>query len=199
MFPPLERYLREAFDVAPAGEVHCLGHYRHQPTNFRNILHKAILKAGVEPWPRCFHNMRASLQTELQQHFPEHVVCKWLGNSAGIARRHYLQVTEEHFKQAVVQGAVLQGSEGYGNQLQAVTSPMMEPQENAGFQAFSSIAQSTYNEQCFGDISRETGEFGLGGADDGALAQLIEVWPSLSKTTRRQILALAMSTTAVVE
>jgi hypothetical protein len=29
-----------------------------------------------------------------------HVVCEWIGNSPDVARRHYLQVTEEHFKKA---------------------------------------------------------------------------------------------------
>jgi hypothetical protein len=29
-----------------------------------------------------------------------HVVCAWLGNSESVARKHYLQVTEEHFEAA---------------------------------------------------------------------------------------------------
>lgn len=32
--------------------------------------------------------------------FPIHVVCKWLGNSAAVASKHYLQVTDEHYRQA---------------------------------------------------------------------------------------------------
>ena len=30
----------------------------------------------------------------------EHVVCAWIGNSKVVARKHYLQVTEEHFERA---------------------------------------------------------------------------------------------------
>ena len=38
------------------------------------------------------------VQTELtHEHPPQHVVCRWLGNSPLIAHRHYLQVTDEDF------------------------------------------------------------------------------------------------------
>src|SRR5436190_2021364 len=56
--------------------------------------------AGLERWPRLFHNLRASRQTELSEDFPSHVVCAWLGNSEDIAREHYLKVTDAHFEKA---------------------------------------------------------------------------------------------------
>jgi hypothetical protein len=54
----------------------------------------------VKPWPRLFHNLRASRQTELMQNLPIHVVCEWLGNSRLIAQEHYLRVTETDFEAA---------------------------------------------------------------------------------------------------
>jgi hypothetical protein len=39
-------------------------------------------------------------QTELTYEHPQHVVCRWLGNSQLIAQRHYLQVTDEDFERA---------------------------------------------------------------------------------------------------
>ena len=33
--------------------------------------------------------------------FPLHVVCEWIGNSALIASKHYLQVTDDHYAEAV--------------------------------------------------------------------------------------------------
>jgi hypothetical protein len=42
----------------------------------------------------------------LTKNFPIHVVCKWLGNSALVAQKHYLQVTEEHFALALEPSAV---------------------------------------------------------------------------------------------
>jgi hypothetical protein len=59
-----------------------------------------LRRAGVSGWPRLFHSMRASRQTELQREFPLHVVCAWLGNSPRIAQQSYLLVTEDDFARA---------------------------------------------------------------------------------------------------
>jgi hypothetical protein len=34
------------------------------------------------------------------ERFPSHVACAWAGNTEAVARRHYLIVTEEHWKSA---------------------------------------------------------------------------------------------------
>lgn len=60
-------------------------------------LFKLLHKLGIAAWPKIFHNLRASRQTELEECFPSHVVCRWMGNSETVARDHYLQTTEEHF------------------------------------------------------------------------------------------------------
>jgi hypothetical protein len=54
----------------------------------------------ISGWPRLFHSIRASRQTELQREFPLHVVCSWLGNSPRIAQQSYLLVTEDDFTRA---------------------------------------------------------------------------------------------------
>ena len=61
---------------------------------------RIIFAAGLTPWPKLFHNLRASRQTELAQHFPEHVVCQWIGNSQPVAREHDLRVTDGDFTKA---------------------------------------------------------------------------------------------------
>jgi hypothetical protein len=71
-------------------------------------MEKIIGRAGLSPWPRLFHNMRASRETELIERFAVHVVTAWLGNPPEIARKHYLQVTDEHFRQAVTSCSALQ-------------------------------------------------------------------------------------------
>ena len=48
-----------------------------------------------------FQNLRSTRETELAEHFPLHVACAWLGNSRPVAMKHYLQVTDDHFRQAV--------------------------------------------------------------------------------------------------
>jgi len=51
----------------------------------------------LKPWPKLFHNLLATRQTDLAKHYPAHVVCAWIGNSQAVAQRHYLQVTDDHF------------------------------------------------------------------------------------------------------
>lgn len=68
--------------------------------------HTGIIRTpGLEPWPKLFHNLRASRQTELSESYPMHVVCAWLGNSTVVAMGHYLQVTDAHFEKAALDGA----------------------------------------------------------------------------------------------
>ncbi len=62
---------------------------------------KIIRRAGLEPWPKPFHAMRASCETELTEKFRVQAVAAWLGNSPKIALRHYLRVLPEHFDRAV--------------------------------------------------------------------------------------------------
>ena len=64
-------------------------------------LMKILHHAGVTPWERLFHKMRATRQTELSDRFPSHVVVKWLGNSEAVAQAHYLQTTDDHFARAL--------------------------------------------------------------------------------------------------
>jgi len=99
LFPSLRPYLEEAFALADEGSEYVITRYRQG--NYHDRLLRILRKAGIEPWPRLWHNLRASCQTELENHFPSHVVCSWLGNTEAVARRHYLQVTEEHFARAV--------------------------------------------------------------------------------------------------
>jgi len=109
LFPELQTILEEAFEVAHEGAVYVVDEkYRRasmgkagwRNCNLRTTFEKIVRRAGLTPWPRLFHNLRASRQTELAERFPSHVVCDWLGNSEDIARKHYYQTTEAHFAQA---------------------------------------------------------------------------------------------------
>ena len=61
--------------------------------NLRSEMTRLLRRASVSGWPRLFHSMRASRQTELQREFPLYVACSWLGNSPRIAQQSYLLVT----------------------------------------------------------------------------------------------------------
>ncbi len=103
IFPELEPYLLKCYDPNDSGE-YVITRCRDGNVNLRTQLERIIVKAGLEPWPKLFVNLRSTRQTELVEKFPVHVVCAWLGNSALIANKHYLQVTEEHFEQAILSG-----------------------------------------------------------------------------------------------
>jgi len=100
LFPELLPHLRQVFEQAQPGAEYVITRYRRAVCNLRTQLQRIIRKAGLEPWPKLFHNLRATRETELCERWPEHVVCAWIGNSRPVARKHYLQVTDEHFEQA---------------------------------------------------------------------------------------------------
>ena len=92
--------------------------------NLRTTLMKVIRRAGLQPWPRLFHNLRASRETELVERFPIQVVTAWLGNTPSVALRHYLMTTDEHFKVAV--DGTMQAAQNAAQQAHA--SPRKEQQ-----------------------------------------------------------------------
>jgi len=102
LFADVEAPLREVFEQAKEGTLHVLP-FLHDRTGtaLRKPLEKAIRAAGLTAWPRLWHNLRASRQTELEERHPSHVVCRWLGNSESVARSHYLQVRESDFDKAL--------------------------------------------------------------------------------------------------
>jgi len=102
IFPELAGPFREAFEAAEAGDVHCCPQYPVNIANqmYRKIILQALARAGVEPWPKLFVNLRATRASELAERFPAHVAAAWLGHSPKIALKHYLMTTEDHFARA---------------------------------------------------------------------------------------------------
>jgi len=110
IFPELRPILDEAFEIfgdkseyvvaAPQYRAAANTAMGWKNANLRSEMTRLLRRAGVPGWPRLFHSMRASRQTELQREFPLHVVCSWLGNSPRIAQQSYLLVTEDDFAKA---------------------------------------------------------------------------------------------------
>ena len=100
LFPEIRGLLERAFDSAPDGTEYVIQRYRGANCNLRTQLLRIISRAGLTAWPRLFHNLRASRETELVREHPIHVVCAWIGNSERVARKHYLQVTDIDFEKA---------------------------------------------------------------------------------------------------
>ncbi len=109
IFPELRPWLDEAWEMAEKGQVYVVPKYQEASRgpdgwvncNLRTQFERIVKRAGLEPWPRLFHNLRASRETELAAVHPVHVVAEWLGNTPKIAAKHYLQVTEADFHKAV--------------------------------------------------------------------------------------------------
>lgn len=74
-----------------------INRYRRPDQNLREKFLKILKRAGVQPWPRLFQNLRASRETELLARYPAKNVSAWLGNSVPVAMRHYAMATEESF------------------------------------------------------------------------------------------------------
>ena len=145
IFPELRPYLEEAFELAPDGAVYVINRYRDTNKNLRTRLYRIIHRAGLKPWPKLFHNLRASRETELAADYPIHVVCAWIGNTERIAAKHYLQVTEDYFERAG-KGAAKSGAVALQNAVQsAAVSDCQEGAEttqalaNQGFRQVLSI------------------------------------------------------------
>jgi len=102
--PELRAILAEAYEQAAHGEKLILPRALTGASNLRTTFTKIITRAGHEPWPRLFQNLRASCATDWVEKYPNHVVAKWLGHSPMIAAIHYLQTRERHFEDVVAGG-----------------------------------------------------------------------------------------------
>ncbi|MBS0195441.1 MAG: site-specific integrase [Planctomycetes bacterium] len=110
IFPELRPLLQEVFDQAEPGHEFVITRYRQRNCNLRTQLLRFMKRAGVRVWPKVFHNLRSSCQTELEERHPTHVVCAWMGNSPAVARAHYLSVRDSDFEKAV-QGEAKSGAD----------------------------------------------------------------------------------------
>lgn len=109
LFVDLRPYLVDARELVAEGQTHVVGggHLAkaNGPTgwkncNLRTSFEKLVRRAGLESWPRLFHNRRSSRETELLETFPVHVIAGWMGHDAKVSLKHYAQMTEDHFERA---------------------------------------------------------------------------------------------------
>jgi len=128
ILPPLRQYLLDCFDPE---ETHVINRHRSH-SNWATDVKRFIVKAGLETWPRCFHNLRASLETDLTHQFPIHVVTAWFGNSPKVASDHYLSVRDADFEAAIGVGQLWgqKVRETHGNDPQLPTALIDNPPEN---------------------------------------------------------------------
>jgi integrase len=109
ILPEVMPHLEALYAAAPEGTVYVLDRLRQRDSvkatqqgfwgsiNLRTRLEKMLKRAGIEQWPRLWHALRASAETDLAARFPVHVVAGWLGNTPKIAAKHYLMTTDADF------------------------------------------------------------------------------------------------------
>jgi hypothetical protein len=195
LFPELREPLLDCLDVTPDTSGFVIQKHRLASSNLRTQFLRILKRAGLEPWPKLFQNLRASRQTELTDEFPPQVVCSWIGNSVAVANRHYLQVTDEHFAKAV-QNPVQQMAESSGTEMHRTdghkakrlvfpsNSPRcshMQP-GRLGDEGLEHDAETP----CFQD-STEAGGAESGAMDDG-LRMIVAAWPRIPQFMQARIL-----------
>lgn len=105
IFAELSEPLLEVYSKSSEGADRVFTNLVDAKQNLRTRFNKIIRRAGLEPWPKLWQNLRSSRETELAESWPMHVVCAWIGNSQAVAQKHYLQVTDEHFERALSEKA----------------------------------------------------------------------------------------------
>ena len=82
--------------------------------------------------------------------YPAHVVCKWIGNSEAVTRKHYLQVTNARFEKAVFSTSTLpvahQVAQNFGEPERMETIVVDVPIEET--QCFSALFVDVRDDSC---------------------------------------------------
>ena len=134
IFDELHPYLLELQDIAKPG-IDCpmsspvFTRWNSSTQNLRTPFLKLLLRAGIKAWPKLFHNMRATRQTELLAQFPAKDVCNWLGNSQVVVMEHYAMPNDDSFRRAICGSTC--GSISANQQVSGETTPNEKPPKNS--------------------------------------------------------------------
>jgi integrase len=218
LFPEVKKALEEAWDQVPeGGSDWVIARYRDTAVNLRTAFLRIIARAGVKVWPKLFHNLRASCETELAHKYPLQTVAQWIGHDPKVMLDHYLSNPnhDEHFKQAVgpqqeplTQGLTQTQRESEGNEGNEKAPQMQESTENAAVEAISSeegigrgrIRRSAENAGKTAPSPKLTHHLTQTGAvlppSDPDLGRIVAAWPTLSPKAKAEVLAIVSATTS---
>jgi integrase len=101
IFPELRPHLEAWQRACPKHQSKVLNSFVNAKTNLRTGLLKILKRAGIQPWPKLFQNLRATRSKELRRRFDPKVVAAWLGHTVDVADRHYYQVNDDDFREAI--------------------------------------------------------------------------------------------------
>ncbi len=143
IFTELRPYLASAFEHAADGAVNVVTRRRASAQRWGTLLERILAKAGIERWPKIFHNLRASRQTELTTRFSIGTVCRWLGNSIEVADAHYLTALDAEFDAAA--------------RLGALQIPVQQSEEKRRKVSISQMADSEETAENAGNVEKQPG------------------------------------------
>lgn len=146
IFAELRPYLEEAWELAEPGaefvvsgpqwDVYRARSRRAEGGNstMRSAFLRLVRRAGLVAWPKPFHTLRASCETDLlEQGYPFSAVTAWLGHSAAVALKHYTRIPDRLYDQAApLQSAVQHPPAPERTGLNGPAAPV---REEAAFQA----------------------------------------------------------------
>ena len=107
IFPELALLFDARFSDAADGDEYVLPILQDESEQKATRMLKTALRlSGVEQWPRLWHSLRSTRQTELEVAVRNRdLVCDWFGNSPSVAKKHYINFTDEHFAEAAQKAA----------------------------------------------------------------------------------------------
>lgn len=205
LFDDLRAVLAESREIAPEGTLYVVNRYRDKRQNLRTQFTKIIRRAGLEPWPNLFKNLRGSRETELLERFTLKNVADWVGHSTAVALRHYVMTTQEAFREAVqfrVQSGAVQTLLGATNEppsdqesgsshthSQGSTIVNKGPVGVTGLEA---IPVTTLPDSNLRRKQKSQGaKTGAIQGADALLDELLTLWPRLSAAQRRALVRMA--------
>ncbi len=80
LFPAIAPALEVAWHEAPEDVIPFRHRYPGRDATCGPCFRRSFV-SGAEPWPKLFQNLRSSRQTELEELYPSHVVCAWMGTA----------------------------------------------------------------------------------------------------------------------
>jgi hypothetical protein len=96
--PALQPLICKLRQQAPLDQEHIAPMVRDPAYNLRTRFQAIVRRAGLQPWPRLFHNLGASCTTDFAQTLPQHEAARFLGQSPVIAASHDLQPRDHNFR-----------------------------------------------------------------------------------------------------
>jgi hypothetical protein len=138
LFVELRPYLEKLFNESAAeGAVYVISKHRMAGMNLRTEFMRIIADAGLSPWPKLFHNLRASRESELMREYDLATVCKWIGNSPTVAAKHYavsvdLDADFQRASGRAAQKAAQYSAQSSETECKAGNDEMQKTPENAG-------------------------------------------------------------------